>query len=110
MLQLLMAVLMLAGATSAGERVQLTLDASEAEAVLAILDARAAGQPVTQALWAALTSSEPYVRLRRREEGMRRPFSDEDFRAFVGSDELLQRAPELRKALDAWKATDLRAV
>jgi hypothetical protein len=92
------------------DRVLLTLDVSEAEAVLAILDARAAGKAVAEPLWRALTASEPYTRLKQREAGMGREFGDDDFRRFVMSDDLLRRAAELRRTLEAWKKTDLQAV
>jgi hypothetical protein len=99
-----------AGAPPGGDRVQLTLDVSQAEAVLAILETRAAGKPVAEPLWGTLLASEPYTRLKARETGMGRQFGDDDFRRFVMSEDLLRRAPELRRTLDAWKKTDLQAV
>ena len=91
------------------DRVQLTLDASEAERVLAIVEKRAAGKEVPAADWQALFASEPYVRLKKRELSMRREFDDNDFRRFVFSDDLGKRAAALRRTLDAWKQADLRA-
>lgn len=108
-----LALTFLLGATAASaaepDRVQLTLDASEAELVLAIVEKRAAGKEVPAADWQALFASEPYVRLKQRELGMRREFDDNDFRRFVFSDELGKRAGALRRTLDAWKQADLRA-
>lgn len=104
-------VLLASAAASAAEtdRVQLTLDASEAEQVLAIAEKRAAGKEVSAADWQALFASEPYVRLKKREQSMRREFDDNDFRRFVFSDDLAKRAPALRRTLEAWKQADLRA-
>lgn len=96
-------------AAAEGDRVQLTLDASEADAVLAIVEARAAGKTPGEPLWKALTASEPYIRLKQRAASMHRPFSDDDFRRFVTSDDLAGRAPGLRRTLEAWKRADLRA-
>lgn len=89
------------------ERIDLKLDASEAEAVLAILDKRAAQQPVTDADWQALWNTAPYQRLKKREASMRRDFTDQDFQQFVAT--LDGRRAELRRTLDAWKKADLRA-
>jgi hypothetical protein len=107
---LLTLVLLATGAAlAAEERVQFTLDTSEAEAVLAILDKRAAGQPVGEADWQRLFASPPYLRLKQREASMHRDFTDDDFRSFVLSAELAQRAPRLRITLEAWRQADLRA-
>jgi hypothetical protein len=107
------AALLLLAATAASaaetDRVQLTMDASEAELVLAIVEKRAAGKEVPSADWQALFASEPYVRLKQRELAMRREFDDNDFRRFVFSDELGRRAADLRRTLAAWKQADLRA-
>lgn len=40
---------------------------------------------------------------------MHRDFSDGDFRRFVLSGDLVKRAPDLQRTLDAWKKIDLRA-
>lgn len=104
-------LLLVAAASTAAEtdRVQLTIDASEAELALAIVEKRAAGKEVAAADWQALFASEPYVRLKKRELSMRREFDDNDFRRFVFSDDLSKRAAALRKTLDAWKQADLKA-
>lgn len=93
-------------AAAGADRVQLTLDVSEAEAVLAILGRPAAGD----AGWQRLFATEPYVRLKKREAGMHRDFGDDDFKRFVLSEDLAKRAPELRRTLDAWQRTDLAVV
>jgi len=94
---------------SEAERVQVKLDTSEAEGVLAILAKRAQTLPITDADWHTLFATEPYRRLKRREAAMHRDFSDEDFRKFVLSDELARQHSELARALAAWKTADLRA-
>lgn len=101
-------LLLAAGIGSADDgRVHLTLNTSEADAVLAILGKRAAGQEVDAADWEKLFTSEPYVRLKKREASMHRDFTDEDFKAFVTSDGLAAQAASLERTLDAWKKTDL---
>jgi putative zinc-dependent peptidase DUF5700 len=107
----LIAVLLAATAAlaSAEDRIRFTLNTSEADAVLAILDKRAAGKPVSDADWHRLFTSEPYLRLKKREASMHRDFADEDFKNFVVSGELAKIAPLLQRTLDAWKKADLRA-
>jgi hypothetical protein len=78
----------------------------EARAVLAILDLRAAKQPIPDAAWKTLFNSEGYVRLKKRELSMNRPFDDETFRKFVMSDELLAKREMLARTLDDWLRSD----
>jgi len=91
----------------AQDRIDLKLDTSEAEAVLAILDRSAAGERVTDADWQRLFATVPYQRLQKREASLRRAFTDDDFRAFVLA-QVPHRA-DLRRTLDAWSKADLRA-
>jgi hypothetical protein len=63
-----------------------------------------------------LFSTEPYQRLKQREEVIgrmygdpKRAFSDEDFKEFVLSDDLLKREDELRLTLGKWEKVDLRS-
>lgn len=79
----------------------------EARAVLAILDLRAAKQPVPEGAWEKVFKSEGYVRLQKRERSMHREFEDDAFRKFVMSDELLGRRELLQHTLDDWLAADL---
>ena len=78
----------------------------EAEAVLAILDERAARRTPSEAHWQRLFGSEGYRRLQAREAAMNRAFTDSSFRAFVMSDTLLARREALRRTLAAWTAAD----
>jgi hypothetical protein len=90
-------------------RIQLSLNTDEADAVLAILQKRAAGATVTDADWEHLFATEPYVRLKKREAGMHRDFTDDDFKKFVLSADLAAKASALRHTLDAWRRADLVA-
>ncbi len=92
------------------DRVQLTLNISEAEAVLGILSKRSTGQVLTAADWQKIFASEPYMRLKKREASMHRDFTDEDFKTFVLTDRLLKQAPYLRRTLDAWKKSNMSAI
>lgn len=96
-----------AGETS--DRVQLQFNTSEADAVLAILQKRAAGSTVADSDWQRLFNTEPYVRLKKREAGMHRDFTDADFKKFVLSPQLAAKESALRHTLDAWKKADLNA-
>ena len=90
-----------------GQPQALKMDTSEAEAVLAILDKQSRHVSVTDADWKRLFGSEPYVRLKKREAAMRREFTDDDFRRFVLSPELLARREALASTLARWKQADL---
>jgi len=96
-------------AQGASNRIHLRLDVSEAEAVLAILEKRANGALIAQGDWERLFATEPYLRLKKREAGMHRDFTDDDFKKFVLSPELMTKASSLRATLDAWKRADLAA-
>ena len=95
--------------TAAADRIQLRLNSEEAEGVLAILDKRAIRQAVAESDWQRLFGTEPYVRLKKREAAMHRDFTNEDFKKFVLSPELLAKRSALRETLDAWKQKDLVA-
>ncbi len=90
------------------DRIQLKLNTDEAEAVLAILERRAAGT-ATDSDWQGIFATEPYIRLKKREASLHRDFTDDDFKRFVLSPELAAKAPALRQTLDAWKRADLIA-
>jgi hypothetical protein len=92
----------------ADENVQLHFDASQAEAVLAIVAKREAAQPVTEEDWQRLFATVPYQRLKQREDGVGRSFTDEAFKEFVLSDDLAGRLEQLRHALDQWRSRDLQ--
>jgi len=96
------------GAQDSG-RIQLQLDASEAETVLSILDKQAKGIAPTDADWKHLFETEPYIRLKKREESFHRGFTDDDFKKFVLSPDLAAKATALRQTLEKWKQADLQA-
>lgn len=81
----------------------------EADVVLWILQKLKSGQPVADADWEYLFSREGYVRLKKRELSLKRPFEDADFRKFVLSAELAARADALAGTLEHWKRADLSA-
>ena len=105
----LFALILLTATAFADSRIALTFDTSEADAVLTILDKRSINAPVTNDDWQKLFTCEPYIRLKQREAAMKRPFTDDDFKTFVMSDDLLHRAPALKQTLAAWKKADLNA-
>lgn len=93
----------------ADDRIRLTVDTSEADAVLSVLARRTAGEPVLESDWERLFGNEPYRRLKRREAELRRGFEDDEFQRFVLSDSLLKGARELGVTLATWKRADLEA-
>jgi len=105
-------------APSAGNsRVQLALDSSEADQVLAILALRRDNKPIEEAQWQKLFATEPYQRLKQREKKIGEQFndptvafSDDDFKKFVLSEDLLKRARQLQDTIESWKKADMRAL
>jgi len=102
-------LLLHAALAAGGERVELRLDTSQAEATLAIVERRAAGRAVADADWQRLFATEPYRRLERRETSLGRPFTEQAFRSFALSSDLAAQAAALERTLAAWKKADLAA-
>ncbi len=93
--------------TTMPSAVNVRLVTDEAVAVLAILAKRRANQPITETDWQRVFSSEGYVRLKQRELSLKRSFEDNDFRTFVLSDQLAQRAHALEETLTRWSRADI---
>ncbi|MEN3329491.1 MAG: hypothetical protein V7638_4298 [Acidobacteriota bacterium] len=104
-LRVCLIILFVFGSVSAQVNVKLVTD--EAEAVLNVLAKRKANQTITEADWQRIFQSEGYVRLKKRETSMQRSFEDPDFKTFVMSDELAQRASSLEETLARWKSADI---
>jgi len=114
LLSLLVCVSAPAALSADNPRTQLALNSSEADQVLAILALRRDNKPIDEAQWQKLFATEPYQRLKQREKAIGErfhdptvAFSDEDFKKFVLSDDLLKRAPQLQEALENWKKADM---
>ena len=89
--------------------VNVQIVSDEADNVLAILGKKKAAQAISAADWQHLFATEGYVRLKKREIEIGRQFSDDDFKAFVLSDDLAGRAPALAETLARWKAAQITA-
>jgi hypothetical protein len=92
--------------SSSASRVDVRVITDEPDAALAILAKKKTGQPITEADWRRLFSSEGYIRLKKREAAMKRSFEDSEFQAFIVSDKLIERAQALQDTLDRWKRAD----
>ena len=93
--------------SSVADRVQVRLVRDEAQAALAILNARARRASVPESAWSKLFATEGYQLLKAREAAMGRAFDDPAFRVFMESDTLLQRVTELRAAVERWRTIDV---
>ncbi|HKS08067.1 MAG TPA: DUF5700 domain-containing putative Zn-dependent protease [Pyrinomonadaceae bacterium] len=91
----------------ASATVNVRLVTDEAEAVLAILTKKKAGEGITEADWQRVFQSEGYARLKQRETSMQRSFEESDFKTFVLSDQLSARLPALEETLARWRQADL---
>jgi len=85
------------------------LVSDEAEEITHLLGERGRGQAPADSDWQHLFATQGYRHLAERERGMRRAFTDSAFRAFVMSDTLLARAPELDRTLARLEHVDVRA-
>ena len=90
--------------------VQLSLDTSEAEQALRILQKESAHQAVTPEDWQQLFSTAPYQWLKAREAAMGRSFTDEDFQQFLLSPEALARQQEWEQTLAEMKQANMPAI
>jgi hypothetical protein len=88
-------------------RVKVQMVTDEADAVLPILDKKAAGNEITDSDWQPVFSSEVYFRIKKREMSMGRSFEDEDFKKFALSDETVQNRLALAATLAELKKTDV---
>ncbi|HSE99027.1 MAG TPA: DUF5700 domain-containing putative Zn-dependent protease [Blastocatellia bacterium] len=95
--------------TGGVQAVDVRIVADEAEAALAILSKRKAGQEVTEQDWQRLFSTEGYTRLKKRELALDRSFEEADFRTFMLSDALASRAAALEETLEKWRRADVSA-
>lgn len=80
--------------------------ADEADAALAILEKRAAGEPVEEADWEALFATEGFRRLEDRARSFDREVDRDAFRAWLVADSTVARADAFREAIAWWKALD----
>lgn len=81
---------------------QVTADRTEAEAALALLDTIASGAEPDAAAWQRLFDTQGYRRLKEREAGMKRDFTDLDFKAFLSSPEARAKAAGWHTAHARW--------
>ncbi len=97
------------------DAIHVRLVTDEPEVALQILQERQDGKQVTDSDWAKLFDTEGYKRLKDREIGMakmfpgRKPFTDEGFKTFMLSDDVLKQRSALQDALDQWKKIDVAA-
>ena len=105
MIRIAIVLLFLSQVVSAQVTVRLVTD--EAEAVLSILAKTKASEAITEADWQRVFQSEGYVRLKKRETSMKRSFEDADFKTFVLSAQLAERASALQETLDRWRRADI---
>lgn len=104
-LVLLLSAASLEAQTASALQVELVTD--EADAVLAVLAKKAAAKPITDSDWERLFATEGYVRLKKRETSLNRPFEESDFKTFVLSDDLSSRRAALEETLARWKQADI---
>jgi len=88
-------------------RVDVHLVTDEAEAVMSILDKRAAKQQPAETDWQRLFTTEGFIRLQKRENSMHRSLTQDEMKQFVLSDDLLAKRAVLGRVLADWKHADL---
>jgi hypothetical protein len=96
-------------AATANAAVSVTLDTSEADAVLRIANEIAANGSAPGDAWTALFATAGYRDLKSREAAFHREFTDDEFKAFVSSDVVVKNREALRKTLAEWRRFDMNA-
>lgn len=94
---------------TAPSAVDVRFDRGEAEAALAILEKQSKGTRATDADWHRLFRTAGYLRLKARETGMGRAFSDEEFKVFLQAPRTPEQIRALGKTLDDWSASSVDA-
>jgi hypothetical protein len=88
-------------------RIDVRIVTDEADAVLRLLEKREKGQEITDTDWQQIFGSEGYVRLKKRELAMSRPFTEPDFKTFAMDPSLLARRAALADTLAQWKKLEV---
>ncbi len=88
-------------------KINVTIISDEADCVMNILKKKDENIGITENDWQKLFTSEGYHRLKRREEAMKRAFTDSDFKSFVLSDTLQSKMNKLEKTLEEWKKINI---
>jgi hypothetical protein len=83
-------------------RTDVQINTGQADAVLAILDGKDQ--------WSDLWKTDGYTRLKKRDAGMGRAFTDSEFREFVESADLKGRSGALSATLNEWKKADMELI
>lgn len=98
----------LAGADDPQQRsADVRFDRSEAEAALAIFEKQSAGKEVADADWEKLFATTGYQRLKARETGMGRSFTEAEFKAFMNVPRTPAQIGALRRTLEAWSSQSI---
>ncbi|HKB15203.1 MAG TPA: hypothetical protein VKF62_04015, partial [Planctomycetota bacterium] len=99
-LAVLLARAQVASRTIADNRIDLHLDAAEADAALDLADKARPGGAISDEEWATVSGTEGYRRLQRREKEMGSRATDGEFRAFLLSEDLARERATLRTTLE----------
>jgi putative zinc-dependent peptidase DUF5700 len=89
--------------------VDVTLVTDEVDAALSIIQSVAMGGTPSARQWSALFNSQGYSHLKEREAAMGRSFTDSSFAAFLTSDSLSARLPEIERVVPALEHTNVGA-
>ncbi len=92
----------------AAKQIDVKIVSDEARYVLEVLKKRKTNQTITDADWRKIFESEGYIRLKKRELSLNRPFEDEEFKKFVLSDDLLKRYELLKSTLLNWEKANVK--
>ena len=84
------------------------IDSHESDAVVWILGKKQANQPILEEDWKQLFSSDGYMLLKKRAGGIRRDFTDDEFKGFVLSDSLFDRFQSITTSLEKLKKIDVK--
>src|SRR6185437_12055452 len=83
------------------------LDDSEARAALTILHKLQQHATASAGDWTRLFDTRGYQRLKEREAAFKRPFTDDQFKAFLTDPAQVAQTDALQKTLDGWTGANL---
>ena len=99
-----------AWAAPATPAIRLVLDPSEADQAIRILEDERSGRRVTEDDWKRLFATAPYRKLKAREAGMGRGFTDDQFKAFLSSRDALAQLGSWKRTVAGMKSADMTII
>jgi len=89
------------------EKIAITVDFSESDKVISILQKLQKNQVISDSDWTELFNAIPYQLLQKREAAYNNTMSNNEFKRFVLSKDLLDHTSALMQTISAWRTIDM---